>query len=217
MQFFRFPQNLKFLNTFLVFLIIHSRFDLPRSGDFYTTTKLVNLQKQANLMSLLFYSNLITLKVLMNLLLYSHKTLSKYPKPTLNFLFITQFTRFDKRLVININPSLEKLYSYIKYHESENLIKPVPSYINNLTRNLFIKLNVLFKNITQFTPEQNIKNSLEKVNKLKHINTLSNSFIVSVDIKIFPLHINRRMSSAHFKKNHKLTTRNHIRINNCLL
>ena len=29
-QFFLFPQNLKFLNTFLVFLTIPIRFDLPR-------------------------------------------------------------------------------------------------------------------------------------------------------------------------------------------
>ena len=39
-QFFPFPQNLKFLNTFLVFLIIPIRFDLPRSGEFFITTKL---------------------------------------------------------------------------------------------------------------------------------------------------------------------------------
>ena len=32
-QFLLFPQNLKFLNTFLVFLIIHIKFDLSRSGD----------------------------------------------------------------------------------------------------------------------------------------------------------------------------------------
>ena len=40
-QFFIFPQNLMFLNTFLVFLTTHIRFDLPRSGDSYITTKLV--------------------------------------------------------------------------------------------------------------------------------------------------------------------------------
>ena len=33
MQSFLFPPNLKFLNTFLIFLIISIRFDLPRSGD----------------------------------------------------------------------------------------------------------------------------------------------------------------------------------------
>ena len=38
-----FPQNLKFLDTFLVFLIIPIRFDLPKSGDSYATTKLVKL------------------------------------------------------------------------------------------------------------------------------------------------------------------------------
>ena len=38
-QFFLFSQNLKFLNTFLVFLITPIRFDLPRSGDTYITTK----------------------------------------------------------------------------------------------------------------------------------------------------------------------------------
>ena len=32
-QFFPFPQNLKYLNTFLVFLIIPIRFHPPRSGD----------------------------------------------------------------------------------------------------------------------------------------------------------------------------------------
>ena len=32
---FPFPQNLKFLNTFLVFLTILIRFDLPRSCDPY--------------------------------------------------------------------------------------------------------------------------------------------------------------------------------------
>ena len=32
-QFFIFPQNLKSLNTFLVFLITPIRFDLPKSGD----------------------------------------------------------------------------------------------------------------------------------------------------------------------------------------
>ena len=41
-QFFLFPQNHKFLNTFLVFLIIPNRIDLPRSGDSHVTTKLVN-------------------------------------------------------------------------------------------------------------------------------------------------------------------------------
>ena len=38
-QFFCSPQNLKFLNTFFVFLIIPIRFDLPRFGDSYITTK----------------------------------------------------------------------------------------------------------------------------------------------------------------------------------
>ena len=38
-QFFLLPQNIKFLNTFLVFLIIPLRFELPRSGDSYITTK----------------------------------------------------------------------------------------------------------------------------------------------------------------------------------
>ena len=38
-NFLLFSQNLKFLNTFLVFLIITIRFDLPRSGDSYITTK----------------------------------------------------------------------------------------------------------------------------------------------------------------------------------
>ena len=42
-QFFLFPQNLKFLNTFLDLLIIHIRFDLPRSGNPYLTTKHVKL------------------------------------------------------------------------------------------------------------------------------------------------------------------------------
>ena len=37
-QFFIFPQNLRFFNTFLVFLIIPLRFYLPRSGDLYTIT-----------------------------------------------------------------------------------------------------------------------------------------------------------------------------------
>ena len=41
MQFFLFPQNLKFLDTFVVFLITPIRFDLPRSGDSCVTTKLV--------------------------------------------------------------------------------------------------------------------------------------------------------------------------------
>ena len=40
-QFFIFPQNLKFLNTFLVFLIIPIRLDLPRSGDPIIITKRV--------------------------------------------------------------------------------------------------------------------------------------------------------------------------------
>ena len=38
-QHFSYPQNLKFLNTFLVFQIISIRFDRPKSGDFYITTK----------------------------------------------------------------------------------------------------------------------------------------------------------------------------------
>ena len=41
-QFFFFPQNLKFLNAFLVFLIIAIRFDLPRSDDSYITSKIAN-------------------------------------------------------------------------------------------------------------------------------------------------------------------------------
>ena len=40
-QFFLFLQNLKFLNTFLIFLIIPIRFDLPKSGDSYIITRLV--------------------------------------------------------------------------------------------------------------------------------------------------------------------------------
>ena len=40
-QFFLFPQNLKFLNTFFVFLIISIRFDLIRSSDSIITIKLV--------------------------------------------------------------------------------------------------------------------------------------------------------------------------------
>ena len=36
-QFFIFPQNLKFLNTFRVFLIIAIRFNPPRFGYFYPT------------------------------------------------------------------------------------------------------------------------------------------------------------------------------------
>ena len=47
-NFFLFPQNLKFLNTFLVFLITPIRFDLLRFGDSYitkqTTVKNNNLQ-----------------------------------------------------------------------------------------------------------------------------------------------------------------------------
>ena len=47
-QFFLFPQNLKFLNAFLVFLIIFIRFDLPRSGDTYIITKPVKMQTSGN-------------------------------------------------------------------------------------------------------------------------------------------------------------------------
>ena len=44
-QFFLFPQNRKFLNTFLVLLIIPIKFDLPRSGDSYIITKPVNFEQ----------------------------------------------------------------------------------------------------------------------------------------------------------------------------
>ena len=42
MQSFLLPQNFKFLNTFLVFLIIHIRFDLSRSGDSNSTNTLLD-------------------------------------------------------------------------------------------------------------------------------------------------------------------------------
>ena len=41
---FLFPQNLQFLNTFVVFLIMPIRFDLPRCGDscIYNNETIVN-------------------------------------------------------------------------------------------------------------------------------------------------------------------------------
>lgn len=84
--------------------------------------------------------------------------------------------------MINMNPQAPKLYGLIKNHKPGNPIRPVVSYINSPTRELSINLNSMFKQLTNFKPENNLNNSLDLVQKLNK-KTPDNSILVSFDIK----------------------------------
>lgn len=92
------------------------------------------------------------------------------------------FTEAEKQKLVYMNPTPPKLYGLIKLHKDNNPIRPVVSYINCPVRKIAIKLNTIFKKVTNFKSKYSVKNSLELTKKLANVKLKNNTKLVSFDV-----------------------------------
>ena len=115
--------------------------------------------------------------------------LNKDPTPSFNlniknFLKSCHLTSSEKDLfhLVNKNPHPPKLYGLPKLHKPSIPIRPVVAYSSAPSYKLAHKYNTIFKQYSNFNPSFSINNSLDLVNKIKHVDLPPNSKFISFDV-----------------------------------
>ncbi|KAG8225005.1 hypothetical protein J437_LFUL006016 [Ladona fulva] len=92
---------------------------------------------------------------------------------------VTNINSRENYKYIVMNPIAPRFYGFLKIHKPDTPIRPVVSCINSPSSS---KLNVLVKDLSNFSPKFSIKNSLELPEKIKFLNIPKNAILVSFDV-----------------------------------
>jgi hypothetical protein len=93
------------------------------------------------------------------------------------------FSDSEKRKLLQMNPLPPRFYGLPKIHKDGTPVRPVVSCIGSPSYKLASKLNIIFRQLSGFSPKYSIKNSIILSQKLQHLTLPPNSKLVSFDVK----------------------------------
>ena len=100
---------------------------------------------------------------------------------------VFRYFNADYRQFIGRNPTVPTLYTLPKIHKVNRPHRPIVNFKNSPSYNLSKWLNTILKTHLSYRSKYSINNSLQLVNKIKHMNLPPDSFIISFDIEnLFP-------------------------------
>lgn len=113
----------------------------------------------------------------------------------------SELNNYEKKNIIESNPSIPILKCQIKLHKENKPVRPIVSFIGAPSYKLSKMMSKTLKEKYEFKEIHSIKNSKELIEKLKNVDINKNTILVTIDVKDMYTNISIRRVIELIKSN----------------